>query len=202
MKQNNFEKALPEGYRVIKHINAKSAKFGIIMNLIAIGVLFVIMAICAIPVIIKGEFLVTEITKTFWVPYIIFMLSMVVYIVLHEIVHGIAYKAMTGEKLTFGLSWSCAFCGVPNIYTYRKTALISVAAPLVVFTVILLPATIALFYIDTVFYFVSAFLLGLHIGGCGGDIYCIYLLMKNRDKRLLMKDTGPEQTFYLPENNK
>lgn len=199
MKQNNFEKTLPEGYRVIKHINAKSAKFGIIMNLIALGVLAAVMAVAALPVMLEWKMRITEITKTFWVPYIIFMLSMVIYIVLHEIVHGIAYKAMTGEKLTFGLSWSCAFCGVPNIYTYRKTALISVAAPLVVFTIILLPATIALFYVDTVFYFISAFLLGLHLGGCGGDIYCIYLLMKHRDPKLLMKDTGPEQTFYLPD---
>lgn len=199
MKQKNFEKTLPEGYRVIKHINAKSARFGIIMNLIALGVLAVVMAVAALPVMLEWKIRITEITKTFWAPYIIFMVSMVVYIVLHEIVHGIAYKAMTGEKLTFGLSWSCAFCGVPNIYTYRKTALVSVAAPLVVFTVILLPLTIALFYVDTVFYAVSAFVFGMHLGGCSGDIYCIYLLMKNRDKRLLMKDTGPEQTFYLPE---
>lgn len=198
MKKDNFEKTLPEGYREIKHINAKSAKFGIIMNLIALGVLFAVMAVAALPLIISRRFVVTELTKTFWVPYIVFILAMAVYILLHEIVHGIAYKAMTGEKLTFGLSWSCAFCGVPDIYTYRKTALISVAAPLVIFTVILLPLAGALFYVDTVYYLITAFVFGLHLGGCSGDIYVIYLLYKNNDPRLLMKDTGPEQTFYLP----
>ena len=121
--------------------------------------------------------------------------------VLHELIHGAAYKKLTGEKLTFGMSWSCAFCGVPNIFTYKRCALISVLAPFVIFSLIFIPLTVALYFVDTHYYLLSALLLGLHLGGCCGDLYVsLLLLFKFKNKKLLMRDTGPEQFFYLPEN--
>ena len=123
-------------------------------------------------------------------------------IVLHELVHGIAYKTLTGEKLTFGISWSCAYCGVPNIYTYRKTAIISVMAPLVVFSVLFVIALAILYSISPLYYLAVAFVFGMHLGGCSGDIYVLYLLLtKFKNKKTLMRDTGPEQFFYIPEEN-
>ena len=128
------------------------------------------------------------------------MVSMIAYIVLHELVHGIAYKSLTGEKLTFGMSWSCAFCGVPNIYTYRRTALISLTAPLIVFSVIFIAIAAVLYFVSPIYYLIVSFLFGLHLGGCSGDIYVtILFLTKFKDKSTLMKDTGPEQFFYVKE---
>ena len=54
---------------------------------------------------------------------IIFIAAMLLYIVLHELTHGIAYKLTTGRKLTFGFTLSVAYCGVPDIYVYRKAAM-------------------------------------------------------------------------------
>ena len=201
MKNKNFEAELPSGYRQVKYINAKNKKFGIIFNLIALAVLAVVMVIASIPFML-GEFVFELEIDNFFAVYFIFLLSMALYIVLHEIVHGIAYKALTGEKLTFGISWSCAYCGVPHVYTYRHTALISLVAPLITFTVILVPLTVWLYFVNHVYYLLSAFILGLHLGGCSGDIYCtILFLFKFKDKRTLMRDTGPEQFYYLPESN-
>ena len=46
----------------------------------------------------------------------------------------------------------------------------------------------------------AAFLLGLHIGGCTGDLYDTYLyLFKFRSPDTLMRDTGPKQTFYIKQ---
>ena len=136
------------------------------------------------------------------VAYAVFFGAMIGYVVLHELVHGIAYKTLTGEKLTFGLSWSCAFCGVPNIYTYRKTAMISVIAPFAVFTVLLLPLLVLLYFISPLYFLIVAFIFGLHAGGCSGDLYVLYLLaVKFKDKRVLMRDTGPEQFFYVPDED-
>ena len=43
--------------------------------------------------------------------------------------------------------------------------------------------------------------LGLHIGGCSGDLYNTWLyLTKFKDPRTLTRDTGPVQTFYVPEH--
>ena len=154
LKEQNFERELPSGYTQAKYINAKNAKFGIIFNAIALVVLAIVMAFAFVILDFGGK-LSPEIfdmeAPRFFVAYAVFMVSMIVYVVLHELVHGIAYKARTGEKLTFGMSWSCAFCGVPNIFTYRKTAIISTLSPFVVFTVLFIPILIVLYCFSPVF---------------------------------------------------
>ena len=201
MKQQNFERELPQGYRQVFYLNAKSVKVGVILNLVAIAVLAVIMMIAVVALaLLADEYKLDTDPVRALIALWVFLLAMIAYIVLHELVHGIAYKSLTGEKLTFGLSWSCAFCGVPKVYTYRKTALIALVSPLIVFSVVLIALTVALYFVSPIYYLMSAFLFGLHLGGCCGDIYVTLLfLFKFKDKRTLMRDTGPEQFFYVIE---
>jgi hypothetical protein len=194
-----FQKTLPESYREVYHLDARKPKVGVIMNLIALGVLGIVMAIAYIPVARGGLSLKADI-PTSLITYLAFLASMVLYTVLHELVHGVFYKYFTGEKLTFGMSWSCAFCGVPHIFTYRKTALIAVVAPFAVFTLLFIPILILLYFVSPLYYLVMAVVFGLHLGGCSGDLYVLYLLTaKFKDKKTLMRDTGPEQYFYVYE---
>ena len=202
-KNKNFEKELPVGYRQALHINAKDTKFCVVFNLIALAVLIVVIALAIISLRIFDRpiprFLEMGPLQLI-VTYIAFIAITSAYVVLHELVHGIAYKALTGEKLTFGVSWSCAFCGVPHIYTYRKTALIAVVAPFAVFTLLFIPILIFLYFVSPPYYMIMAVVFGLHLGGCGGDLYVSYLLTKKfKDKNTLMRDTGPEQFFYVYE---
>lgn len=196
-KEQNFEKELPAGYRQALHINAKNASFGIIFNLIAFAVLAAVMVVAVLTLRLGDK------PSSFTIsPAHLFVacLAMIVYMVLHELVHGAAYKAKTGEKLTFGMSWSCAFCGVPHIFTYRNTAIIAVLAPFALFTLIFIPILIITYHLSPVYYLVSALLFGLHFGGCSGDLYVLYLLtFKFKDKKTLMRDTGPEQFFYVSD---
>ena len=200
-QSSNFEHTLPSQYREVYHLDARKPKVGVIMNLIALCVLGIVLVIAYVPVARGGLSLMADI-PTSLITYLAFLASMVLYTVLHELVHGVFYKYFTGEKLTFGMSWSCAFCGVPHIFVYRRAVLFAVAAPLTVFTVLLIPLTIALFFVHPLCYFASAALFGLHLGGCCGDIYVIFLLLtKYRTRELLVRDTGPEQFFYLPSGN-
>ena len=194
-QEQNFERELPAGYKQALYINAKDPKFGIIFNLIALAVLAVIMVLAVLALRLGGK-LSSDILDMeyaqFLIAYAVFFGSMIGYIVLHELV--------TGEKLTFGLSWSCAFCGVPNIYTYRRTALISVVAPFALFTLLMLPLLIILYFVSPLYFLIVAFIFGLHVGGCSGDLYVLYLLTARfKDKKVLMRDTGPEQFFYVPD---
>lgn len=204
LKEQNFERDLPSGYKQALYINAKKAKFGIIFNLIALVVLIIVMAVAILSLHFgkKLSFDALEIEYPQIIfAYLVFFASMIGYIILHELVHGIAYKILTGEKLTFGLSWSCAFCGVPQIFTYRKTAVVSVIAPFVVFTVLFIPILVLLYCFSPLYYLITAFIFGLHLGGCSGDLYVFYLLTaKFKDEKTLMRDTGPEQFFYVPDN--
>ena len=203
-KEQNFEKELPEGYRQIRYINAKQAKFGIIFNLIALAVLAVVMGVAFLTLQLRSWLpsVVFDLDLSeLLVAYLIFFGGMIGYIILHELVHGIVYKGETGEKLTFGMSWSCAFCGVPHIYTYRRTALRAVAMPLIVFTALLVPILILLYFVSPLYYLIVAFLFGLHLGGCSGDVYVMGLLLfRYKNPKVLMRDTGPEQYFYVPED--
>ena len=202
LEEQNFEKALPSGYRQVLYINAKNAKFGIIFNLIAFVVLVIVMALAALSLGFNGklssDILNIEYTQRLTACLIV-LVSLFAYVVLHELVHGIAYKALTGEKLTFGISWSCAFCGVPHIFTYRKTAIVSVISPFAVFTVLFIPILVSLYCFSPLYFLIAAFLFGSHLGGCSGDLYVLYLLTaKYKDPKTLMRDTGPEQFFYVP----
>lgn len=205
LKEKNFERELPSGYKQTLYINAKNAKFGIIFNLIAIVVLIFVMAFAVLFLKLSSKLSF----DTFEMEYVqfgltnlVFLVSIIGYIVLHELVHGVAYKVMTGEKLTFGVSWSCAFCGVPHIYTYRKTALIAVASPFVLFTLLFIPILILLFAFSPLYFLIASFVFGLHLGGCSGDLYVLYLLtVKFRSAKTLMRDTGPEQFFYVFDDN-
>ena len=49
-------------------------------------------------------------------------------------------------------------------------------------------------------YSALVFILGMHLGGCSGDAYVTLLLWtKFKDKRTLIRDTGPVQYIYVPE---
>ncbi len=199
-RPENFKKELPEEYGQVLYIDARRPKFGIIFNLIALAVLALVVICAVIPM--KSS-IVDVYREGMSLPvYLVFIISLLLYIVLHELVHGAAYKSLTGQKLTYGFSWSCAFCGVPQIFVYRRTALIALAAPLVTFTLILLPLCVWLYFVSPIYYILFAVVFGLHLGGCSGDIYMmILLLFKYKSAHLLMRDTGPEQYLYLPKEN-
>ena len=104
---------------------------------------------------------------------------------------------MTKQKLKFGFSWSCAFCGIPDAYSYRHTAIISLIAPLTLFSIVFITLAIAFHGVNMMLYLLFALLFAIHFAGCVGDMYVTLLfLTRFRDKTTLMRDTGPEQTFY------
>ncbi|MGM9680234.1 MAG: DUF3267 domain-containing protein [Eubacteriales bacterium] len=192
--KRSFERDLPENYAAVMTVDAKSVKFGILMNLvalvIAVAVIIPVVLVCR-PTDFFGNYRLSR--------NLIFLVAIVAYIVLHELVHGIAYKLLTGQKLTFGITLTVAYCGVPDIYVYRRTAMIALLAPFVLFSVVFaLPFFLLHDPWDLTY---AAFLLGLHLGGCSGDLYdTVLYLFRFRDPRTLMQDTGPKQTFYLPKD--
>ena len=196
----NYYKQLPEGYRQAFVVDAKEKKTATLFTVFS----FVLMAIPMFPILLNVGGLRAMIEETgrgrMIIAELVLLLSIVVYMVLHELVHGIAYKALTHQKLTFGLTLTVAFCGVPDVYTSRKTALIALVAPFLTFSAILIPLTIWLHGVNKLYFLFSGILFSIHFGGCVGDLYMTYvLLFRFRDPRTLMNDTGPKQTLYLPE---
>lgn len=192
----NYELELPQNYKAVKVIDAKEdKKVVIIFNIVALLVMAISVAIAWILVgDVFGD--MANLGYANLIRVAVFLVVMIAYVILHELVHGAMYKALTKQKLTFGLTLSVAFCGVPNIYVYRRTALLAVLAPFAVFLPVFTVLPIVLTTpVDKI---LASFMWGMHVGGCVGDLYVAGLLLfKYRDKTVLMNDTGPKQTFYV-----
>jgi len=193
----HFETELPEGYRRVYEIDAKNSKTGVILNVVSL-LLAVLVFLPFVFSIGFRELFSPDVRSRYWLIFGVFFGSYLLYIVLHELVHGAAYKLLTQRKLTFGLSLSVAYCGVPDIYVYRKASLIATLAPFVVFTAVFLP--LALLVKAPALRLAFILLFCSHVAGCIGDLYgaCL-MLFRFRDPKLLVRDTGPKQTYYLPE---
>lgn len=127
-----------------------------------------------------------------------FFISYVLYIVLHELTHGLIYKIFTKQKLKFDFKPPAASCGVPDIYVYRITSLFSLFAPFTLFSILFA----VLFFVigDPLTKALILLLFTLHVSGCAGDLYGAGLLLfKFKDQKTLRKDTGPKQIYYTKE---
>ncbi len=196
----NYYLELPEGYKVVKVVDAKEdKKFSFWMNLSA--TIIALVTIVSLFFIKKIDIFASIKDEDDFKKLPIFLIGYFVlyfiYVVCHELVHGIAYKTLTKQKLTFGLTTTVAFCGVPNIYTTRRTSLIALLAPFVVFNLVFIPFIIMA--PSNLYGFLTIVLFAGHFGGCSGDLYCTYLLLFKLPKNTIINDTGPKQTFYVNE---
>lgn len=190
MMKKTFERELPAQYKEVMVIDASGKKLGIVLNLLA----FVICAAILIP----AFFLIRPKMEDYTISSALLLCGcMFAYLVLHELTHGAAYKLLTHQKLTLGMTMTVAFCGVPDIYVYRAPAMIALLAPFVVFIPIF---SVPIFLLhNTIDQYCCAILLAIHVGGCIGDLWNTWLyLTRFRNPATLMNDTGPKQTFYLP----
>ncbi len=190
----NFETTLPEGYRAAFVIDAADKKNGLILNLASLGLFIVTLAAEVAAIgwknVLSG--------LRFRVPQLLVFLAVaLVYVVLHELVHGAAYYLLTGRRLKFGFAGTVAYCGVPDIYVYRTASLISLMAPFTVFLIVFgIPVIL---FTDMRLKVLAALMLAIHVSGCVGDLYDFLLFMfRFRDPKTLMRDPGPAQTFYVP----
>lgn len=188
-----YEKSLPEGYREAQVIDACDKKLGSRLaaaSSITITVLFTVIAVAYVVPRYAGIAAGFSVLKCLGL-----IVSYVLYVIIHELTHGLVYKVLTGQKLTFGVKPPTAYCGVPDIYCYRITSLLSLAAPFTFLGILLA----ALFFAvtDPFVKTLVLVLLVLHISGCMGDLYGIRLfLFRYRDPATLRKDTGPKMIYY------
>lgn len=178
---------LPEGYKEIYSIDLqKDKKTALIVNLIA--------AVITLLLLIPMLFLV-PITHLYNNKIVLKLAAiavlMVVYMVLHELVHGIAMKMCGTKKVKYGFTGMYAFAGSDDYY--RKSPYIFIAlAPVVLWGIVI--AVINPFVpIDWfwVVYFVQIF----NLSGAAGDLF-VTLKFSRLPKDILVKDRGVGMTVY------
>jgi hypothetical protein len=201
-KLNNYYKDLPEGFAEDYVINAKKKSTAIILNLAALVLTVGVIAICYFLKFDNFDYFenypYSYGLETFELPLALLSLvaALIIYLILHELTHGLFYKLLTKQKLTFGLTFTVAYCGLKEGYVNKKTAIIAMLAPFVIHSIWML--ALIIFLPANIWTLMVVLLFGIHFGGCSGDLYgTLILLIKYRKTNVLVNDDGPKQVFYI-----
>lgn len=191
---------LPEGYKEFYSIDLqKNKKIALFLNILAL----VIAAVLIVPM-----HFVVPITTLYdsnsgfndsgYLTRLIAMLgSMVVYMVLHELVHGIAMRHCGTKKVKYGFTGLYAFAGSDDYYD--KSAYIFIAlAPIVFWGIVIAIITP---FVSQSWFWVVYMIQVLNISGAAGDLY-VTVKFSRFPKDVLIKDYGVGMTVYSKEDCK
>lgn len=173
-----YEKDLPEGYDKIKIINFNEDHKDSIGEMICIFTPSLLAMIFGL--------IFVEVTFVQWLTLLLLILLIPVYILLHELVHGMIYWIFTGQKFKIGRDHIDFYCILPQIYVYFSTEVLCAAAPLIVFTIILLLGAVITIINNSCLFLVLSGLLGFHFLACRSDAYLVKELMKIKAPQLLI----------------
>ena len=194
MKLNKYYyKELPIGYTPKKIIDAKEKTTAVVFTLLSLA--FTVLAFIVVYLI--KPFSVKELRSdltSFLIADLCFVALIFVYVVMHELTHGVGFKIFTSEKLKFGVTLTVAFCGAPTAYVKKWPAIITTLLPFTVYSIVFL----LVYFLTGNMYIqaISGLLFAIHFGGCIGDFYVsLYLLLKGKSD-MLVNDDGAKQVFY------
>ena len=183
---------LPRGYREIDSIDLqKNKKLSLLVN----GIALLIGVLMAVPM-----HFVVPITTLFdmsegFIPYLIrfgvLMVGIILYMVLHELVHGIAMKRCGTKKIQYGFTGLYAFAGSEDYYDKRSYVIIALA-PIVVWGVVLLVLNLL---VPAQWFWVVYWIQISNISGAAGDLYVTYRFSR-LPADILVKDYGVGMTVY------
>ncbi len=183
-------KILPQDYKLLKKFDLKEDKN---INLF-IQLLFVLIA---------GSMILLSIGLKFpmrpnWhaaVTIIVTILLCMVYIVLHEMIHGIFIKLLSGVKPDFYFRLPLIATGSSKAYFERKSFIIIALAPVIILGVILIAL---LFFVASNFFLSVYIVLILNFAGASGDYIQVYAIARLPETALI-QDTGKETLIYTAE---
>ena len=177
-------KELPNNYRLILSLDLQNNKkqFAIVN-----GISFLIM----IPMFILGH-LISPIFTLFHNPLLMIFvfIGIIIYILLHEMIHGIFMYNFSKEKPFFGFSGGYAYAA-SHCYYYKRPYLVISLSPIIILGIILLILNIIFFEYFWLIYFIQI----TNISGAAGDLYVAFKFLK-LDNHVLVKDIGVSMDVY------
>ena len=191
MKGMNIKDLEGLGYKECTKIDlVKNKKEALLVNIYGI-IIMVVMAVF-IPLLIMGGIIEFNLETTFPLFFIVLLISLILYIPLHEIVHGIVLKKYTDEKLSFGWKLVYAYCGSKEAVVDRKEYYAVALAPLLVFSVVFISLMVLNPSLSLVWYVMEI----MNVSGSVGDIYVSIKLRKEKSRDILITDSGTEMSFW------
>lgn len=186
---------LPEGYGVIHTVDLKNNKKQFwTVNLLsaAMAVILIWPAMYFVPfhTLFEGEPLEMLARMA------VLAVSLVAYVALHELVHGIFMKGFSGVKPHYGISWTYAYAGSKAFFNRRHYVIIALA-PVVIWGVVLAVVTPL---VSPAWFWVPYFIQIMNLSGAAGDLY-VTARMSRMPADILVQDSGVAMTVYGRPNS-
>ncbi len=183
---------LPEGYTELYSVNLqKDKKMMLLVNIVAIviAIIMVVPACFAVP--ISALFSMENGFIDYIIRFASLALLTVLYMVLHELVHGIAMKICGTKKVKYGFTGMYAFAGSEDYYG-KKAYIFIALAPVVLWGIVL---AIVAPLVSAEWFWVVYFIQISNISGAAGDFF-VTLKFSRFPKDILIKDSGVGMTVY------
>ena len=184
---------LPADYELLRTIDlAKNKKESMIVNTLSLVLLGVVFALgfLLFPNTGAGE-------EAYQPVMIAALFAFIVYIILHEAVHGVFMWYFSKQKPHFGFKLQYAYAG-SEVYFCRTPYLVIALAPFVVWGLVF--GVIALL-LDNVWVWLFWFLEAANASGAAGDLY-VFCTVSRMPKDVLVQDDGISMRIFAPGASK
>jgi len=177
---------LPESYSEIYSIDLqKDKKTAIIVNLLAVVIAVLLMVPMHFIVPISSMFSMENGLKNYIFRFCIFLVLMVLYMVLHELVHGIAMKICGTKKVKYGFTGMYAFAGSKDYYD-KKSYIFIALAPVALWGIVL---AVINPLVPIEWFWIVYFLQIINLSGAAGDLF-VTVKFSRLPKDVLIQDYG------------
>ncbi len=186
---------LPEGYKEMYSIDLqKNKKLAVIVNVLAIVIAVVLAVPMHFVVPISSLFDMSAGFGRYMLRFGSLLLLSVAYIILHELVHGVAMKMCGTKKVKYGFTGMYAYAGSTDYY-FKKPYIFIALAPVVLWGVVLAVVNI---FVPNDWFWVVYFIQLYNLSGAAGDFFVTFKFSK-MPKDILIKDHGVGMTVYSKE---
>ena len=186
---------LPEGYREIYSVDLqKNKKVALLVNLLAIVIAVVLVVTMHFFVPISSLFDMQNGLGSYLIRFAALSVLMIVYMVLHELTHGISMKICGTKKIKYGFTGLYAFAGSNDYYNKRAYIFIALA-PIVLWGVVL---AIINPFVPLEWFWVVYMLQIINLSGAAGDLY-VTVKFSGFPKDILIRDYGIGMTVFSKE---
>lgn len=183
---------LPENYKEIFSVNLQKDKgIAVFINVLATVIAVVLIVPMSFYIPISTLFSFENGMTDYFIRFGVLLVSIIAYMILHELVHGITMKTCGTKKVKYGFTGLYAFAGSDDYYD-KKSYIIIALAPVIVWGVVI--AVINAF-VPNEWFWVCYFVQICNLSGAAGDIY-VTVKFSKLPSDILVKDIGVGMTVY------
>lgn len=183
---------LTADYKEIYSINLqKDKKVALFINILAFLIVVSMVIIMNFYIPISSLFSMENGLLKYFIKFLVLISSIVSYIYLHELVHGITMKAFGTKKVKYGFTGMYAFAG-SNDYYDKKSYITIALTPIIVFLFVFVVIN---FLVPKEWFWIVYFLQICNISGAAGDIF-VTVKLATMPKDIVVKDKGVGITVY------